>query len=78
MRIVNLLKTTKKWLTFLTLFFNTASNRKLPCKKSLPQNRDISEIVDHAVKNFQNHGSIVAIKNNFVKHFKNLQNVLLL
>ena len=31
--------------------------------KSLPQNRDISAIVEHAIKNFENHSSIVAIKN---------------
>ena len=31
-------------------------------KISLPQNRDISEIDEHPIKNFENHSSIVAIK----------------
>ena len=42
---------------------NTASSLKMSYNKSLPQNRDISAIVEHAIKNFENHSSIVAIKN---------------
>ena len=43
---------------------NTASSLKISYNKSLPQNRDISKIVEHAIKNFENHCSIIAIKNN--------------
>ena len=43
---------------------NTASNLNIPYNKLLSQNRDISEIVEHAIKSFENHSSIVAIKNN--------------
>ena len=47
---------------FNSFFINTASNLNTPYKKSLSQNRNISEIVEHAFKNFENHSSIVAIK----------------
>ena len=55
--MVNLLKTTKKCLTF---FVDT----KISYNKPIPQNRDISEILEHRIKNYENHSSIVAIKNN--------------
>ena len=42
---------------------NTSSTLKISYNKSLPQNRYISKIVEHAIKNFENHNSIVAIKN---------------
>ena len=49
---------------FNSFFVNTASRLKISYNKSLPQNRDISKIVEHAIKNFENHSSIIAIKNN--------------
>ena len=52
---------TNKWLTFLTL---SLSILYLAYNKSLPQNRDISKLAEHAIKNFENHSSIIAIKNN--------------
>ena len=62
MRIVNLLRTTKTWLTFLTVFVNTGFNLKLSYNKSLPQNRDILETAEQTIKNFENNGSIAAIR----------------
>ena len=47
-----------------SFFVNTVSSLKISYNKSLPQNRDISKIVPHAIKNFENHSSRVAIKNN--------------
>ena len=49
---------------FNSFFVNTASSLKISYNKSLPQNRDISKIVEHAIKNFENHSSIIAIKSN--------------
>ena len=49
---------------FNSFFVNTASCLKISFNKSLPQNRDISKLVEHAIKNFENHSSIIAIKNN--------------
>ena len=49
---------------FNSFFVNTASNLKISYNESLPQNKSISEIVEYAIKNFENHSSIVAIKNN--------------
>ena len=49
---------------FNSFFVNTASSLKISYNKSVPQNRDISKLVEHAIKNFENHSSIVAIKNN--------------
>ena len=49
---------------FNSFFVNTASSLKISYNKSLAQNRDISKIVEHAIKNFENHSSIIAIKNN--------------
>ena len=48
---------------FNSLFVNTASSLKISYNKSLPQNRYISKFVEHATKNFENHNSIVTIKN---------------
>ena len=48
---------------FNSFFGNTASSLKISCNKSLPQTRDISKIVEHTIKNFENHSSIIAIKN---------------
>ena len=49
---------------FNSFFVNTASSLKISYNKSLPQNRNISKIVEHAIKNFENHSSLIAIKNN--------------
>ena len=49
---------------FNSFFGNTAYSLKISYNKSLPQIRDISKIVEHAIKNFENHSSIVEIKNN--------------
>ena len=49
---------------FNSFFVNTASSLKISYNKSLSQNRVISEIVEHAIRNFENYSSIVAIKNN--------------
>ena len=49
---------------FNSFFVNTASSIKISYNKSLPQNRDISKLVEHAIKNFENHSSIIAIKIN--------------
>ena len=49
---------------FNSSFVNTASSLKISYNKSLSQNRDISKLVEHAIKNFENHSSIIAIKNN--------------
>ena len=49
---------------FNSFFVNTASSLKISYNKSLPQNRDISRLAEHAFKNFENHSSITAIKNN--------------
>ena len=49
---------------FISFFVNTASSLKISYIRSLPQNRDISKIVEHAIKNFENDSSIIAIKNN--------------
>ena len=35
-----------------SFFVNTASSLKISYNKSLPQNRDISKLVEHAIKNF--------------------------
>ena len=48
---------------FNTFFVNTASCLKISYNKSLAHNRDISKIAEHAIKNFENHSCIVAIKN---------------
>ena len=48
---------------FNSFFENTASSHKISCNKSLPQTRDISKIVEHTIRNFENHSSIIAIKN---------------
>ena len=49
---------------FNSFFVNTAASLKISYNKSLPQNRDVSKLVGHAIKNFENHSSIIAIKNN--------------
>ena len=49
---------------FNSFVVNTASSLKISYNKSLPQNRDISKLVEHAIKNFENHNSIIAIKTN--------------
>ena len=49
---------------FNSFFVNTASSLKISYNKSLAQNRDISKIVEHVIKNFENHSSIIPIKNN--------------
>ena len=49
---------------FISFFVNTTSSLKISYIRSLPQNRDISKIVEHAIKNFENDSSIIAIKNN--------------
>ena len=48
---------------FNYFFVNTASSLKISYNKSLPQNKDLSEIVKHATKIFESHSSIIAIKN---------------
>ena len=48
---------------FNFFFVNTATDLNISYNKSLPQNKDISEIVEHAIKKyFENHSSIIAIK----------------
>ena len=48
---------------FNSFFGNTASSLKISYNNSLPQNRDISKIVEHAIKTLENRSSIVAITN---------------
>ena len=43
---------------------NSVSSLKIPYNKSLPKNRDISKTLEHAIKNFKIHSSIIAINNN--------------
>ena len=42
---------------FNSFFENTASSLKISYNKSLPQNSDISKIVEQAIKNFESHSS---------------------
>ena len=42
----------------------TTSSLKISCNKSLPKKNVTSKTVEHAIKNFENHSSIIAIKNN--------------
>ena len=49
---------------FNSFFLNTASSPKTSYNKSLPQIRDISKLVEHAIKNLENKSSVVAIKIN--------------
>ena len=53
----------KKANIFQSSFKNSESSLKISYKESLPLNRDTSGIVEHAIKNFENYSSIVAIKN---------------
>ena len=55
---------------------NTASNLNIPYNKLLPQNKDISEIVEHAIKSSENHSSIVAIKKIEIQIINFLLNLL--
>ena len=44
---------------FNSFFVNTASSLKISYNKSLPQNRDISKLVEHAIKNFEIHSNFL-------------------
>ena len=42
-----------------TFFVNTASSLKISYDKALSQNRDISKLVEHAIKNFEIHSNFL-------------------